>query len=119
MKAFGVWLCSKKLRMVLGMYEGALMRCQMSDVMERGDTEADMTEIWWWQERRCMFWAAVDILTAGDMQLESHESKHDQAFPIIIKFCFIICESSHAKSMHKSSFPSIVVVVQITQVAFR
>ena len=66
-----------------------------------------------------MFWAAADILTTGDMQLESHERMHDQPFPVIIKLCFIVCEGSYAKSMHKSSLPSIVVIVQITQVAFR
>lgn len=54
-------------------------RCfnEMSDVMKRGDTEADMIEIRWLVERKCMFWAAVDILTADDTQLDKHESMHD------------------------------------------
>lgn len=41
----------------------------MSDLAERGNAEADMMEIRWLVERKCMFWAAVDILTADDTQL--------------------------------------------------
>ena len=43
------------------------------DVMERGDSAADMAEIQWWVERKCMFWAAIDILTAGVTQSNQAE----------------------------------------------
>jgi hypothetical protein len=45
----------------------------ISDVMERGDSAADMAEIQWWVERKCMFWAAIDILTAGITQSSQAE----------------------------------------------
>ena len=50
-------------------------RCldNLSASMDRGDSAADMAEIQWWVERKCMFWAAVDILTAGLTQGEQAE----------------------------------------------
>jgi len=46
---------------------------EMSDTAERGDSAADMVEIKWLVERKCMFWAAVDILTADDPRSEQAE----------------------------------------------
>lgn len=46
---------------------------EMSDTMERGSLAADMAEIQWLVERKCMFWAAVDILTADNTQLEQDD----------------------------------------------
>lgn len=45
----------------------------MSNVIERGDSAADMARIQWWVERKCMFWAAIDILTAGITQSSQAE----------------------------------------------
>jgi hypothetical protein len=46
---------------------------EMSDTMERGGLAADMAEIQWLVERKCMFWAAVDIVTADNTQLEQDD----------------------------------------------
>lgn len=43
---------------------------EISRILERGDSAADITEIRWWVERKCMFWAAVDILTTDNVELE-------------------------------------------------
>lgn len=41
---------------------------ETSESMGRGGLAADMAEIRWLVERKCMFWAAVDILTADSTQ---------------------------------------------------
>lgn len=46
----------------------------MSDLTERGNAEGDMAEIRWLVERKCTFWAAVDILTADDIPLGEVEA---------------------------------------------
>jgi hypothetical protein len=43
---------------------------EASDMVKREDSAAEMAEIQWWVERRCMFWAAVDILTTNNVQVE-------------------------------------------------
>lgn len=47
---------------------------EMSGTVELGGVEADVNEIRWWVERKCMFWAAVDILTADNGQSEQAEA---------------------------------------------
>jgi hypothetical protein len=46
---------------------------EMSEMMEHRGAEADVNEIRWWVERKCMFWAAVDILTADNPLSEQAE----------------------------------------------
>lgn len=43
---------------------------EASDMVKREDSAAEMAEIQWWVERKCMFWAAVDILTTNNVQVE-------------------------------------------------
>jgi hypothetical protein len=46
---------------------------EMSGTMEHASLAADMAVIQWLVERKCMFWAAVDILTADNTQLEQDD----------------------------------------------
>lgn len=46
-------------------------------VLERGGLAADMFEIQWLVERKCMFWAAVDILTADNTESDQDEIRND------------------------------------------
>lgn len=49
---------------------GHVRRCLhiLSASMDRGDLAADVAEIQLWVERKCMFWGAVDVLTADIAQ---------------------------------------------------
>jgi hypothetical protein len=42
---------------------------EMSALVNRRDVEAEMMEIRWLVQRKCMFWAAVDLLTADTLHL--------------------------------------------------